>query len=43
MTIRRGARVGAQLFAAKMEYHFDFMNQKEVNVVAESPTASAAG
>ena len=37
MTIRRGARVGAQLFAAKMEYHFDFMNQKEVNVVAESP------
>lgn len=37
MTIKRGARVGAQLFAAKMEYHFDFMNQDEVLVVAESP------
>ena len=37
MTIRRGARVGAQLFAAKMEYHFDFMNQDEVYIVAESP------
>lgn len=37
MTIKRGARVGAQLFAAKMEYHFDFMDQDEVLVVAESP------
>ena len=37
MTLKRGARVGAQLFAAKMEYHFDFMNQDEVWIVAESP------
>jgi hypothetical protein len=37
MTLKRGARVGAQLFAAKMEYHFDFMNQDEVLIVAESP------
>lgn len=37
MTLMRGARVGAQLFAAKMEYHFDFMNQDEVWIVAESP------
>ena len=37
MTLRRGLRVGAQLFAAKMEYHFDFMNQEEVWIVAESP------
>ena len=37
MTLRRGLRVGAQLFAAKMEYHFDFMNQDEVWIVAESP------
>lgn len=37
MTLKRGARVGAQLFAAKMEYHFDFMNQEEVWIVAESP------
>ena len=37
MTLKRGARVGAQLFAAKMEYHFDYMNQDEVWIVAESP------
>lgn len=37
LTLKRGARVGAQLFAAKMEYHFDFMNQDEVQIVAESP------
>ena len=37
MTIKRGARVGAQLFAAKMEYHFDVMGQDEVLIVAESP------
>ena len=34
MTLKRGARVGAQLFAAKMEYPFDFMNQDEVWIVA---------
>jgi len=37
ITLRRGVRVGAQLFAAKMEYHFDFMDQDEVLIVAESP------
>lgn len=37
MTLKRGARVGAQLFAAKMEYHFDFLKQDEVWIVAESP------
>ena len=36
-TLKRGLRVGALAFATKMEYHFDFLNQKEVLVVAESP------
>lgn len=37
MTIKRGLRVGAQLFAAKMENHIDFQNQEEIHIVAESP------
>lgn len=37
MTLRQGLRIGAQLFAAKMEYHFDFLGQEEVFIVAESP------
>jgi hypothetical protein len=37
MTLRQGLRIGAQLFAAKMEYHFDFLGQEEVLIVAESP------
>jgi hypothetical protein len=37
IAIRQGLRLGAQLFAAKMEYHFDFLNQEEVYIVAESP------
>lgn len=37
IAVKRGLRVGAQLFAAKMEYHFEYLNQKEVWVVAESP------
>jgi hypothetical protein len=37
MTLKRGLRVGAQLFAAKMEYHLDFLGQEEVWIVAESP------
>lgn len=37
MTIRQGLRIGAQLFAAKMEYHFDYLGQEEVWIVAESP------
>lgn len=37
LAIRQGLRLGAQLFAAKMEYHMDFLKQDEVWVVAESP------
>ena len=37
VAIRQGLRLGAQLFAAKMEYHMDFLKQEEVWVVAESP------
>jgi hypothetical protein len=37
MTLNQGLRIGAQLFAAKMEYHFDYLNQDEVWIVAESP------
>ncbi|MDR2735199.1 MAG: hypothetical protein LBC99_11325 [Spirochaetota bacterium] len=37
IAIRRGLRVGAHLFAAKMEHHFDFLKQEEVWVIVESP------
>jgi hypothetical protein len=37
LSLRRGLRVGAHAFAAKMEYHFDQLEQDEVLVVAESP------
>jgi len=37
MTIRRGLRIGAQLFAAKMEHHLEILGQEEVWIVAESP------
>ncbi|MFC1484539.1 hypothetical protein ACFL5M_00620 [Candidatus Neomarinimicrobiota bacterium] len=37
MALRRGLRIGAHAFAAKMEYHIDIMKQKEVYIVAESP------
>jgi len=37
LTLKQGLRIGAQLFAAKMEYHFDYLKQEEVWVVAESP------
>jgi len=37
LTIKRGLRVGAQLFAAKMEHHIDYLNEDEVHIVAESP------
>ncbi|KUO40107.1 MAG: hypothetical protein AVW06_02920 [Hadesarchaea archaeon DG-33-1] len=33
----RGLRVGGHLFAAKMEYHFDILGQKEVLLTAETP------
>ncbi len=37
VALRRGLRVGAHAFAAKMEYHMDIIGQKEVLIVAESP------
>jgi len=37
LAFRRGGRVGAHLFASKMEHHFDILNQDEVWIVAESP------
>lgn len=37
LTLKQGLRIGAQLFAAKMEYHLDYLNQDEVWIVAESP------
>ena len=37
LSLRRGLRVGAHAFGAKMEYHFDTLKQKEVLIVAESP------
>jgi hypothetical protein len=37
LAIDRGLRIGSHLFAAKMEYHMDFMGQEEVLIVAESP------
>lgn len=37
LTIKRGLRVGAQLFAAKMEHHIDYLGEDEVHIVAESP------
>ncbi len=37
LTIKRGLRVGAQLFAAKMEHHIEILGEDEVYIVAESP------
>lgn len=37
MTIKRGLRIGAQLFAAKMGHHIDINGNDEVHIVAESP------
>ncbi len=37
MALKRGLRIGAHAFAAKMEYHMDFLNHEEVMIVAESP------
>lgn len=37
LTINRGLRVGAHLFAAKMENHIDVLGGDEVWIVAESP------
>ena len=37
LTIKRGLRIGAQLFAAKMEHHIEILGEDEVWIVAESP------
>ena len=37
LAFRRGLRVGAHAFAAKMEYHIDILGHNEVLIVAESP------
>ena len=37
LALRRGLRVGAHAFAAKMEYHIDTLGHDEVLIVAESP------
>jgi hypothetical protein len=37
LAIDRGLRIGAHLFAAKMEHHIEFLGQREVLIVAESP------
>lgn len=37
LAIERGLRVGAHLFAAKMEHHLEYLGQNEVWITAESP------
>ncbi|MFH1453165.1 MAG: hypothetical protein ABIH00_04200 [Armatimonadota bacterium] len=37
LAIDRGLRIGAHLFAAKMEHHIEYLNQHEVWITAESP------
>jgi len=37
LAIERGLRIGAHLFAAKMEYHIEVLGQDEVWITAESP------
>jgi hypothetical protein len=37
MAIERGLRIGAHLFASKMEHHIEYLNQEEVLITAESP------
>jgi hypothetical protein len=37
LALKRGLRVGAHLFAAKMEHHIEYLGQEEVWIVAESP------
>ena len=37
LAIDRGLRIGAHLFAAKMEHHIEFLGQREVWITAESP------
>ena len=37
LAIERGLRIGAHLFAAKMEHHLEYLGQDEVWITAESP------
>jgi len=37
LAIDRGLRVGAHLFASKMEHHIEYLGQQEVWITAESP------
>ncbi len=37
LAIERGMRIGAHLFAAKMEHHIEYLQQDEVLITAESP------
>jgi hypothetical protein len=37
LAIDRGLRIGSHLFAAKMEYHMEYLGQDTVLIVAESP------
>jgi hypothetical protein len=37
LAVERGLRVGAHLFAAKMEHHLEYLGQSEVWITAESP------
>lgn len=37
LAIERGLRIGAHMFAAKMEHHIEYLGQDEVLITAESP------
>ena len=37
LAVERGLRIGAHLFAAKMEHHLEYLGQSEVSITAESP------
>jgi hypothetical protein len=37
LALKRGLRVGAHLFASKMEHHIEYLGEDEVWIVAESP------
>jgi hypothetical protein len=37
LAIERGLRIGAHMFAAKMEHHIEYLGQEEVLITAESP------
>jgi hypothetical protein len=37
LAIERGLRIGAHMFASKMEHHIEYLGQNEVLITAESP------